>query len=228
MDILKSLLLVITLAVAGRAFGQVKVSQEGYNIILEKVKSIPKVTAVNLYAEYVKNGVTWEENYKDSLRIITGVISNIGRDVLGMERVVSLKTRTEVIKGLPGYRTIDVVYPEKMPENVKKTLSSYKIGQNVELLVRIRKTPNTIDIVYYDDALPSGYAIQIYKLETIYVCVPETDIGKKIKFKDEDGGTVLDATVPSISFSFDYGDIPYDAYSIEVGDYKALMSELKE
>jgi hypothetical protein len=228
MSKIKALCLVVFVAAAVPVFGQRQVSQDRYGFILDSIKSLPKVSAVNLYAEYEKNGVSWEETYKDRYRIIAGVITNVGRDVLGMERVISLKTRSEVIKGLPGYRTIDVVYPEKLPENVKKALSAYKVGQNVELFVRFRKTPDSIDAVYYDESLPREYTIYTDPKENRLIFnVPDRDIGKNIIIKDADGD-ILDRTVIRWnSLWLDNAYVPDGAYSIEVGDFSIKISEIK-
>jgi len=227
MKVLKLLGLIVAIVAVVPAFGQRQVSQDRYSFVLDSIKSLPKVTAANLYAEYEKNGISWEETYKDKYRILTGTVTNVGRDILGMERVVSLKTRSAVIKGVPGYRTIDVVYPEKLPENLKKMLATYKVGQNIELLVVFRKTPDDIDAVYFNEALPHGYSVQIYRNEELYVNVPETDIGKQFIFKDEDGKTIIKGTIKWKSFAVLYENIPYDTDTIEIGDFSVKISEIK-
>jgi len=225
---LKFLFFIVFAVASVPVYAQRQLSHDRYDFVLDSIKSMPKVSAVNLYSEYEKNGISWEETYKDKYRILTGVITNVGRDILGMERVISLKTRSEVIKGVPGYRTIDVIYPERLPENVKKALAAYKVGQNVELFVLFRKTPDDMDAVYFNEALPRGYSVQLYRNEELYVNVPDTDIGKQIIFKDENGKALLKGIIKWKSFAVLYENIPYDTEIIEVGDFSVKLSEIKQ
>jgi len=228
MSKMKALYLILFVAATVPVFGQIQLPQDRYIATLDSIKPLPKITAANLYAEYEKNGISWEGAYKDSYRMLTGTITNVGRDILGMERVVSLKTRSEVIKGLPGYRTIDVVYPEKLPENVKKTLVAYKVGQNVEMLVRFRKTPDSIDAVYYDESMPREYSIFIYQKENKLIFkVPDRDIGKYIIIRDKDGDVLDKTQVQWNSQWLDYAYMPDGAYSVEVGNFSINLSEIK-
>jgi len=228
MSKIKALCLIVLVAATVPVFGQRQVSQDRYNHILDSIKAMPKVTAVNLYAEYEKNGISWEDTYKENYRILTGTITNLGRDVLGMERVISLKTRSEVIKGVPGYRTIDVVYPEKLPENVKQTLATYKVGQNVEIFVRFRKTPDSIDAVYYNETLPFGYSVQLYRVEELCIIVPDTAIGKTIIIRDEDGKKLVQEVIKWVSMVIKNTNIVYYTYSIEIGDFIFKKSHVDE
>jgi len=227
MRLLKIICLVVIIAAVAPAFGQIQLPQDRYTVVLDSIKPLPKITAVDIYAEYEKNGVVWEGKYTGTFRILTGNISNIGRDVLGIDRVISLKTRSEVIKGVPGYHTIDVLYPETLPENIKKTLSAYKVGQNVELFVRFRKTPDSVHAVYYDEALPREYSIQIYKDGDLYVIVPNTDIGKIIAFKDKNGKMLAKHIINNTISGFPNLSVPDDTDTIEVGNFVIKKSEIK-
>jgi hypothetical protein len=151
MNMLKSLYIIIVIAAVSPALGQIGLTKEAYQKGVELLKAVPnpKVSAVDLYAEYQKNGVAWEDKYAENWRYLTGVVQSVGRDILD-QRVLELRAN-KPMKNVDYWETIQVMYPEKLPNNVKRDLASYKVGQTVEVLVQFRNDPSVSDALYFDE-----------------------------------------------------------------------------
>jgi len=149
----KLLLLAVAISavVVSSASAQIFATKEFYEAGLgfRRDGKVDVYPVADLYIEYQKNGVAWEERYAGKQGFISGVIQSIGRDIVG-QRVIELRA-IKPNKNLDYWETVDVMYPENLPENLKRELASYKIGQTVELMVQFRKEIKEIDIIYYDE-----------------------------------------------------------------------------
>jgi hypothetical protein len=151
MNGLKMLLLVVVIIGVSPTNGQVyftkKDYDEGLAILVSGGGEAHKVSASEVYIEYQKNGVAWEEKYSKKIRFLVGVVQSIGRDIYG-QRNLLLKAH-KPYKNLDHWETMEIMYPETLPDYLKQELASYKVGQTVEILVQFRNDPSISDAVYY-------------------------------------------------------------------------------
>lgn len=149
MDGLKLLLFVVVIVCVSSAIGQVHFSKKDYDegLAIMLNNETPKLVASEVFAEYQKNGVAWEDKYSGKIRFITGIVQSVGRDILGQRNVVLQAYKP--YKNLDYWETMEIMYPETLPDYLKRELASYKVGQLVEILVQFRNDPSTSDVVYY-------------------------------------------------------------------------------